>query len=194
MKTLVAVYFDVQNTYVPVLHRPTIENGIKEGRHLKDDEFGGIILLVCALGSRWATERTVLLGVGDDEGKLTAQDLAQRHGLEPTGNLPESVQEDFWREGEDDEEWHSAGWKWFRQVRFGKKALYAPPNLMDLQTACVRHSRAIFRARGCADRMRVDQACDNVPERVLDSGGVPLDYRRRDTIGAGHGRAPEKDV
>ena len=50
---------------------------------------------------------------------------------------PESVQDGFWREGEDDEEWHSAGWKWFKQVYFGKKALYAPPSVLTLQALCV---------------------------------------------------------
>jgi hypothetical protein len=137
MKTLVSTYFDVQNTYIPVLHRPTIERGIQEGRHLKEEDFGTLILLVCALGSRWCTERTVLLGVGDNEGKLTPQDFAGKHGPDGIPNFQESVQDDFWREGEDDEEWHSAGWKWFRQVLMGRKALYAPPNVLSLQQAAV---------------------------------------------------------
>ena len=114
------------------------------------------MLLVCALGSRWCTDRTVLLGVGDDTGRLTPQERSARAPAAAaaasatstgTGGAstvraqemgPESVQDDFWREGEDDEEWHSAGWKWFKQVRFGRKALYGAPNLLDLQGACVR--------------------------------------------------------
>lgn len=137
MRLLVTTYFDIQNAYVPVLHRPTIERGIKDGRHLREEAFGDVVLLVCALGSRWCTDRTVLLGVGDDEGRLTAQERREHAGLDKDPLGPESVQDDFWREGEDDEEWHSAGWKWFKQVRFGHRALYAPPTLLDLQATCV---------------------------------------------------------
>ncbi|EKM51881.1 uncharacterized protein PHACADRAFT_262278 [Phanerochaete carnosa HHB-10118-sp] len=154
LRSLVATYFDVQNTYVPVLHRPTLERGIASGRHRRDEDFGAVVLLVCALGSRWATERTVLLGVGDDEGRalVTVHDCPPRdhhdHHCHPLHHShhhrqnqqqhgPEGVPDDFWREGEDDEEWHSAGWKWFKQVRFGRKALYGAPNLLGLQLACL---------------------------------------------------------
>lgn len=136
LRTLVNTYFEIQNTYVPALHRPTLERGIREGRHRRDDDFGAVVLLVCALGSRWATDRTVLLGVGDDEGRVTPQDQPLPAGAGGEYGA-EGGPDDFWREGEDDEEWHSAGWKWFKQVRFGRKALYGPPSLLDLQAACV---------------------------------------------------------
>ncbi|KIP10237.1 hypothetical protein PHLGIDRAFT_115686 [Phlebiopsis gigantea 11061_1 CR5-6] len=146
LRTLVASYFDIQNTYVPVLHRPTFERAIREGRHRREEDFGNVVLLVCALGSRWCTDRTVLLGVGDDQGRFTAQERsahAPGNGgggastVRPPEMGPESVQDDYWREGEDDEEWHSAGWKWFKQVHFGKKALYAPPSVHSLQALCL---------------------------------------------------------
>lgn len=135
--SLISSYFDIQNTYIPVLHRPTFERGVKEGRHEREEDFGSVVLLVCALGSRWFTDRTVLLGVGDETGRLTSQERKSKGTVEPQDMGPDSIQEDFWREGEDDEEWHSAGWKWFKQVRFGRKALYAPPNVLDLQLSCV---------------------------------------------------------
>ncbi|GJE88259.1 fungal-specific transcription factor domain-containing protein [Phanerochaete sordida] len=142
LRALVGTYFDVQNTYVPVLHRPALEAGLAAGRHRADEDFGALVLLVCALGARWATDRTVLLGVGDAAGRAPHLRDAHAHGAHgataAAGALgPESVQDDFWREGEDDEEWHSAGWKWFKQVRFGRKALYGAPNLLDLQGACL---------------------------------------------------------
>ncbi|KAJ3538033.1 hypothetical protein NM688_g6577 [Phlebia brevispora] len=33
--------------------------------------------------------------------------------------------------------WHSAGWKWFRQVDLGEKALFSSATLHDLQIACL---------------------------------------------------------
>ena len=193
LNTLVSLYFEIQNTFVPVLHRPTLERGIKEGRHLKDEDFGTIVLLVCALGSRWSTERTVLLGVGDDEGRLTAQDYATRTGPDGIPNLPESVQDDFWREGEDDEEWHSAGWKWFRQIRFGKRALYKPPNLIDVQAACVRDVllRPVW---GLLLTFLGAEACGDVPARIIDPGGVSLDYRSGIEASTRYGCAQEEVI
>ena len=33
--------------------------------------------------------------------------------------------------------WHSAGWKWFKQVKLGCRVLATPPSLYDLQICCV---------------------------------------------------------
>ena len=33
--------------------------------------------------------------------------------------------------------WHSAGWKWFRQVHISEKALFSRTTLYDVQVACV---------------------------------------------------------
>ena len=99
--------------------------------------FSGALLGLCSRHDSAADETEAALGVGDDAGRATLHD--QPLGGPGPGDLgPESIQDDFWREGEDDEEWHSAGWKWFKQVRFGRKALYGAPNLLDLQGACVR--------------------------------------------------------
>lgn len=40
------------NLFVPVLHRPTFEQGIKDGLHFQDRGFGAVVLLVCANASR----------------------------------------------------------------------------------------------------------------------------------------------
>ena len=102
----------MHNNYVPILHRPTFDKMLAQGKHLTDEDFGSVVLLVCAIGSRWSRDRRVL--------------------------LDEEVRADDGDEGEDEEEWHSAGWKWFKQVRHGRKALFSAPSLSDIQMTSVR--------------------------------------------------------
>ena len=51
MRKLIDAYFENMNIFVPILHRPTLEKGITEGLHLRDEGFGAVVLLVCANGS-----------------------------------------------------------------------------------------------------------------------------------------------
>ncbi|KAI0090934.1 fungal-specific transcription factor domain-containing protein [Irpex rosettiformis] len=111
LPSLVALYFTMHNNYTPVLHRPTFERMVAEGRHMTDEDFASIVLLVSAIGSRWSNDRRVLL---DEQARVDDDD-----------------------DGEDHEEWHSAGWKWFKQVRLGRRALFSPPSLMDIQVVCL---------------------------------------------------------
>ncbi|EIN03330.1 hypothetical protein PUNSTDRAFT_48148 [Punctularia strigosozonata HHB-11173 SS5] len=48
---LVALYF----------HRPTFESALRDGLHLRDNGFGAVLLLVCALGARYTDDPRVLL-------------------------------------------------------------------------------------------------------------------------------------
>jgi hypothetical protein len=111
LPSLISLYFSMHNNYTPVLHRPSFERMLAENRHLTDEDFASIVLLVSAVGARWSNDRRVLL---DERLRINDDD-----------------------EGENEEEWHSAGWKWFKQVRLGRKALFAPPSLCDLQITCV---------------------------------------------------------
>ncbi|KAI0351792.1 hypothetical protein OH77DRAFT_1498379 [Trametes cingulata] len=61
MDALVDLYFVNMNAYVPLLHRPTFEQGIKDGLHLVDEGFGSTVLLVCANGARFIDDPRVLL-------------------------------------------------------------------------------------------------------------------------------------
>ncbi|KAH9910329.1 fungal-specific transcription factor domain-containing protein [Epithele typhae] len=61
LATLVDLYFTNVNDYMPLLHRPTLEQGIREGMHLHDEGFGSTVLLVCANGSRFTDDPRVLL-------------------------------------------------------------------------------------------------------------------------------------
>lgn len=61
MTELVELYFDQLNVYFPLLHRPTFENGIRNGLHIADQGFGSVLLCVCALGARFSTHTRVIL-------------------------------------------------------------------------------------------------------------------------------------
>lgn len=61
LEKLVDLYFQNMNVFSPLLHRPTFEQGIKEGLHLHDEGFGSTVLLVCANGSRFTHDPRVLL-------------------------------------------------------------------------------------------------------------------------------------
>ncbi|RPD54024.1 hypothetical protein L227DRAFT_512443 [Lentinus tigrinus ALCF2SS1-6] len=52
MEKLIDAFFMHYNMFVPILHRPTFEQKIKDGLHLRDQTFGAIALLVFANGSR----------------------------------------------------------------------------------------------------------------------------------------------
>ncbi|KAI0682882.1 fungal-specific transcription factor domain-containing protein [Cytidiella melzeri] len=111
LSSLVSLYFSMHNKYTPVLHRPSFERMLADNRHLSDEDFASIVLLVSALGARWSNDRRVLL---DEEARIDDDD-----------------------ESEDREVWHSAGWKWFKQVRLGRKALFSAPSLFDIQITCL---------------------------------------------------------
>lgn len=61
LDTLVEHYFANVNILTPVLHRPTFEEGLRSYLHLRERNFGSLVLLVCALGSRFTDDRSVLV-------------------------------------------------------------------------------------------------------------------------------------
>ncbi|KAI0930965.1 hypothetical protein AcV7_005003 [Taiwanofungus camphoratus] len=61
MNSLVDLYFVNVNCYTSLLHRPTLEDGIRNGLHLRDEGFGSVVLLVCAIGSRFTDDPRVYL-------------------------------------------------------------------------------------------------------------------------------------
>ncbi|KAJ8455209.1 hypothetical protein ONZ45_g19013 [Pleurotus djamor] len=66
MPTLIDNFFEQYNTFYPILHRPTFETSVKDNLHLTQRAFGGIVLLVCAIGSRHCNDPRVLLDGVDD--------------------------------------------------------------------------------------------------------------------------------
>lgn len=65
--SLVDLYFDKFNTLFPLLHRPTFVAMLAQDRHMWDPSFGMVLLMVCALGSRFSPD-TRVLSHGDTSG------------------------------------------------------------------------------------------------------------------------------
>ncbi|KAJ3490460.1 hypothetical protein NLJ89_g11431 [Agrocybe chaxingu] len=79
LQSLVQIYFELANTLLPVLHRPTFMRSLARGEHLWDPSFGMTVLLVCAVSSRYSDDPRVFTP-GDDSGlssgwKSTIHDL-----------------------------------------------------------------------------------------------------------------------
>ena len=61
MDRLVDLYFKRINLFLPILHRPSFENLLSQGYHLRDPAFGTCVLLVCAVAARHSDDPRVLL-------------------------------------------------------------------------------------------------------------------------------------
>ncbi|KAL0565454.1 Gypsy retrotransposon integrase-like protein 1, partial [Marasmius crinis-equi] len=62
---LVNIYFREVNIYIPLLHRPTFDRLLAAGQHRRDELFGAILLLVCAIAARYTDDPRVLLDDSD---------------------------------------------------------------------------------------------------------------------------------
>ncbi|KAG6853776.1 hypothetical protein C0991_001487 [Blastosporella zonata] len=58
--SLVTIFFEQINTFFPLFHRPSFERSVAERFYLKDPTFGGTLLLVCAIASRYSDDPRVL--------------------------------------------------------------------------------------------------------------------------------------
>lgn len=67
LASLVQIYFETHHVYHPIVHRPTVEKGLRQGLHLTDKVFSTIVMLVCAIGARWSTDPRVQMEVGEDD-------------------------------------------------------------------------------------------------------------------------------
>ncbi|EKM58707.1 uncharacterized protein PHACADRAFT_253195 [Phanerochaete carnosa HHB-10118-sp] len=61
MFELIDEFFLHLNSNFPLLHRPTLEAGIRAGLHRADEGFGATVLLVCAIGARFSSNPAVLV-------------------------------------------------------------------------------------------------------------------------------------
>ncbi|KAK7033444.1 fungal-trans domain-containing protein [Favolaschia claudopus] len=64
MSSLVQLYFTVIHTTIPFLHRPSFERGIAQGLHYTNKDFGGMVLSVLAVASRYSKDPRVFLSGG----------------------------------------------------------------------------------------------------------------------------------
>lgn len=60
MDSLILLYFVRNNLYLPLLHRPTFERQYSERLHEADPGFACVLLLVCAVASRFSNDPRVL--------------------------------------------------------------------------------------------------------------------------------------
>ncbi|KAF7314179.1 Fungal-trans domain-containing protein [Mycena kentingensis (nom. inval.)] len=58
---LLKLYFDCVHPTLPVLHRPSFERSVNEGLHHKDPQFGGMLLAVMAVASRFSDDPRVFI-------------------------------------------------------------------------------------------------------------------------------------
>ncbi|EUC64915.1 fungal specific transcription factor, putative [Rhizoctonia solani AG-3 Rhs1AP] len=58
---LIGLFFKHVNAFFPLLHRPLFESNVRDGLHFRDSAFACVLLLVCAVGSRWSDDRRVFL-------------------------------------------------------------------------------------------------------------------------------------
>ncbi|VDB84043.1 unnamed protein product [Peniophora sp. CBMAI 1063] len=61
LESLIDLYFEHSNLVYPLLHRPTFDRLRAESLQFSDDSFSSVLLLVCAIGSRWSTDTRVRL-------------------------------------------------------------------------------------------------------------------------------------
>ncbi|KAJ3739033.1 fungal-specific transcription factor domain-containing protein [Lentinula detonsa] len=59
LNCLVDLYFKERNVHMPLLHQATFEDGIRNGLHKLDRDFGELVLSVCALGARYSDDLRV---------------------------------------------------------------------------------------------------------------------------------------
>ncbi|KAI3616635.1 hypothetical protein WG66_011647 [Moniliophthora roreri] len=106
---LVKHYFEDYNVHFPLLHRPTFERKFRDNLHLRDTQFGLLLLSVCAIGSRF-------IDINDPR------------------VLGESVLEEEDGTGKQ----HSLGWKWYRQIgaRAMRSEFPGRPDVSELQVIC----------------------------------------------------------
>ncbi|KAJ6481806.1 fungal-specific transcription factor domain-containing protein [Mycena sanguinolenta] len=59
LASLIFLYFENVNTFLPLLHRPTFEAAVNQHLHLSHSAFAKTVLLVCAVGARYSTDPRV---------------------------------------------------------------------------------------------------------------------------------------
>ncbi|TFK22891.1 hypothetical protein FA15DRAFT_671065 [Coprinopsis marcescibilis] len=60
LNSLVTLYFERIDIFLPILHRPTFEKSVRAGLHLKERDFGSSVLAVCANASRYSDDPRVI--------------------------------------------------------------------------------------------------------------------------------------
>ncbi|KAJ6482605.1 fungal-specific transcription factor domain-containing protein, partial [Mycena sanguinolenta] len=81
--SLLEIYFTNVHPTMPILHRPSFERSVAEGLHFRDRGFGGTLLSVLAIASRYSTDPRVFVdgGAPHSAGWKFASQLLNVHKL-----------------------------------------------------------------------------------------------------------------
>ena len=59
MRHLLDTYFEIHNIILPTLHRPTFERSLADRLHERNESFGAVVLLACAIACRYSDDPRV---------------------------------------------------------------------------------------------------------------------------------------
>ena len=59
MRHLLDTYFEIHNIILPILHRPTFERSLADQLHERNESFGAVVLLMCAIACRYSDDPRV---------------------------------------------------------------------------------------------------------------------------------------
>ncbi|KAJ7115077.1 fungal-specific transcription factor domain-containing protein [Mycena crocata] len=142
LASLIALYFTHKNLYHPLLHRPSFERAVREGRHERDAAFGAVVLLVCAIGSRWSEDARVLV---PDSSELVP-DSSEWSGRRRAGGGHDTLSggdgqdtgDENARNGDAKErDPLTVGWQYFNQLPMTLDHLFVKPTVEHLQFYCL---------------------------------------------------------
>ncbi|KAF8134641.1 fungal-specific transcription factor domain-containing protein [Boletus edulis] len=109
--SLIKLFFENVNPFLPLFHRPTFERQWRDGLQHKDAWFGCLCLSMFAVASRWSDDPRVL-----DDGRYDV----------PQAERPIATYK-----------WQRAGWRFFNaavDVHRGSLSLFHPAGLFEVQT------------------------------------------------------------
>ena len=87
MLHLVDRHFENLNVILPILHRSSFIRSIQEGFHKVNGHFGAVVLMVCAIGCRCATDPRVVHEVATSS-SCTAWKLFNQVGILRSRKVP----------------------------------------------------------------------------------------------------------
>ena len=59
IRHLLDIYFDIHNIILPVLHRPSFERSFADKLHERNESFGTVVILMCAIACRYSSDPRV---------------------------------------------------------------------------------------------------------------------------------------
>jgi len=61
MHDLIDIHFQTSHCTMPVLYEPKFRKDVQDGLHYKDPFFGGVVMMMCAVSSRYSDDPRVVV-------------------------------------------------------------------------------------------------------------------------------------